>query len=57
MYINFVEHHKHLGLTLGNNGNWSNYIDNILSSAAKTVGIMKSMKYKLSRRALNQIYI
>ena len=55
--INFVEYHKHLGITLGSNGSWSNHIDNILASASKTIAIMKKMKYNLSRRALNQIYL
>ena len=32
--IQFVEAHKHLGLTLSNSGQWHSHIDNILTSAA-----------------------
>jgi hypothetical protein len=56
-YINFVENHKHLGVTISTNGQWGKHIDNVLSSASKTIGLMKKMKFVFSRRALNQIYI
>jgi hypothetical protein len=55
--VNFVDSHKHLGVTLSSNGKWINHIDAILASASKTVSIMKKMKFILTRRALNQIYI
>ena len=32
------------------------HIENILTSAAKIVGIMRRLKFKLTRVALNQIY-
>lgn len=55
--IQFVEHHKHLGLTLSKNGQWHEHIQNILTSAAKIVGIMRKLKFTLTRVALNQIYL
>lgn len=54
--IQFVDTHKHLGLTFSNNGQWHCHIDNIAKSAAKIIGIMRKLKYTLSRSALNQIY-
>ena len=48
--------HKHLGLTLSNTGNWHKHIENILASAAKVIGIMRKLKFRLSRVALYQIY-
>ena len=33
------------------------HIENILTSAAKIVGIMRRLKFKFSRVALNQIYL
>ena len=54
--IQFVYDHKHLGLTLSNTGNWHKHIENILASAAKVIGIMRKLKFRLSRVALNQIY-
>ena len=56
MLIHFVYDHKHLGLTLSNTGNWHKHIENILASAAKVIGIMRKLKFRLSRVALNQIY-
>ena len=55
--INFVDSHKHLGLTLSNDGKWSEHIENILCTASKTVGIMRKLKYSIGRKALNQIYL
>ena len=54
--INFVENHKHLGLTLSSSAKWHVHIENILSSASKILGIMRSNKFKLSRKALNNVY-
>ena len=54
--IQFVNDHKHLGLTLSNTGTWHKHIENILSSASKVIGIMRKLKFTLSRVALNQIY-
>ena len=41
VYIDFVDQHKHLGVTLTENGKWQNHIDNILSSAFKVIGVMR----------------
>ena len=51
-----MEAHKHLGMTLSNNGQWHSHIDNILTSAAKIVGIMRKLKFTFTRITLNQIY-
>ncbi len=55
--ITFVEDHKHLGLTLSNTGKWHSHIDKIISSTSKIIGIMRKLKFQLSRSSLNQIYI
>ena len=54
--VTFVDEHKHLGLTFSSDGKWNNHINNILTSAAKILGVMRKVKYKLSRKCLNQIY-
>ncbi len=54
--LNFVEHHKHLGLTLSNDGKWHEHISNIVRSASKVLCSMKLLKFKLKRSTLNQIY-
>ena len=45
-----------LGMTLSNNGQWHSHIDNILTSAAKIVSIMRKLKFTFTRITLNQIY-
>ena len=61
MYIKSVESHKHLGLTLSYNGQWTDHINNVKKkkkkSAAKVLGIMRKLKFSFSRSALNQIYL
>ena len=55
--LTFVETHKHLGVTLSFDGSWHAHISNIAASAAKLLGSMRLLKYKLKRKTLNQIYI
>ena len=55
--VNFVEHHKHLGLTLSHDGKWHEHIQSISSSASKVLGMMRKIKFSLNRRSLNQIYL
>ena len=55
--VNFIESHKHLVLTLSNNAKWHAHIENFITSVSKLLGIMRTVKYKLSRKAFNNIYI
>ena len=55
--VNFVDHHKHLGVTLSHDTKWHEHINSILSSAARILGMMRKLKYSISRKNLNQIYI
>ena len=55
--ISFVDNHKHLGVTLSSNGQWHTHIENIVNSATKILGIMRKLKYSISRNALNQMYM
>ena len=55
--ISFVDEHTHSGATFSRNGKWKNHIDNLIKSATKILGIMRSLKVKLRRQSLNQIHI
>ena len=55
--IKFVSQDKHLCLTLSENIKWKSHIDSILTSALRMIGLIRKLKYVISRRALNQIYI
>ena len=52
--INFVDSHKHLGVTFSSTGQWHSHI---VLSANKILGIMRTLKYTISRNALNQMYM
>ena len=55
--FDFVDNQKHLGLTLNSDEKWHAHVDNILTSASRTLDILRSLKYKLCRKSLNQIYL
>ena len=47
----------YIGLSLSSNAKWHAHIENTITSESKLLGIMRARKYKLSRKALNNIYI
>ena len=53
----FVDNHKHLGLTFSSDCKWHTHIDNILASASRMLGVLRNLKFRLGRKALNQIYL
>ena len=53
--ISFVDSHKHLGVTLSNNGQWHVHVENIVNSTSKI--LMRKLKYSICRNALNQMYM
>ena len=55
--ISFVDNHKHLGLILSSNGKWKEHISNLLRSASQLLGMMRTLKFRLKRDSLNQIYV
>lgn len=54
--VKFAYGHTRLGLAFSNNGQWYRYIVNIVTSAAKVIGILGKLKFSSSRIALNQIF-
>ena len=55
--IEEVSSHKHLGVTLTCNLSWSSHVEDVWVKAMRRVNIMKGLKYKLSRLALERMYI
>ncbi|XP_053404826.1 uncharacterized protein LOC128558706 [Mercenaria mercenaria] len=55
--LNFVDDHKHLGLTISHDCSWHTHIINITSSASKVLSSMRMLKFKVKRSTLNNIYI
>ncbi|PJE77589.1 hypothetical protein CI610_03484 [invertebrate metagenome] len=54
--VEFVDNHKHLGVTLDANCRWSTHIDNICKKVSKQVSILRKLKYLLNRQTLIKIY-
>jgi hypothetical protein len=48
--------HRHLGLTFNNNANWSQHLESICKKSQQKIGIIRSPKYKFSRKVLHIIY-
>lgn len=49
--------HRHLGLLLSQNLIWSEYIDGVVNSANKKLGLLKKLKFKMGRKNLTKLYI
>ena len=52
----FVQQHRHLGVTLQNNCLWSNHVENIVHSSHRRLNLLRSLKHKLNRNTLSNIY-
>ncbi|MEW8546213.1 MAG: reverse transcriptase family protein [Candidatus Thiodiazotropha sp.] len=48
--------HKHLGLTFSNTCTWSEHIKNITDTAWLRLNLLRVLKFKLNRRALQKLY-
>ena len=55
--ISFVANHKHLGSTLSSTGQLDSHIEKIAISATKILGLMRKLKYYISRNDFNQVYM
>ena len=51
-----VQSHRHLGVTLSNDGGWHSHIEYIKSKAWPRINIMKKLKFVLDRKSLERIY-
>ena len=54
--VSEVKQHKHLCLTFNYNLSWNVHISDLVEQSSRTLNILKSLKYKLSRNALEKIY-
>ena len=57
VYINKVQHHKHLGVILSNDSTWHEHINYITSKAWQNIYVMRKLKFLLDKDSLNKIYI
>ena len=55
--INETTNHKHLGLVLSNNCSWTEHINSISDKAWARLNLMRTLKFRVSRRSLEKMYI
>jgi hypothetical protein len=55
--IKEVETHKHLGLTISEDGNWNEHVKNIMIKVSSHLSVFRRVKFKLKRSCLQTIYI
>ena len=52
--VEFVEHHKHLGVTFSSNCKWHCHIQNILKSTSGQLSMLRRFKIHLNRENLEK---
>ena len=55
--LNETTSHKHLGLTISNTCSWIEHINNIAETAWSRLNLMRLLKFKINRKALEKMYI
>ena len=55
--ITEVESHKHLGVTFESSGTWHKHMQLITTKAWQRIHIMRKLKFRLDRKALETIYM
>ena len=55
--IPITNSHKHLGVTFSSDAKWNIYVENILLSIYKHLNVLRKLKYKLSRKNLEKLYL
>ena len=55
--IPITNSHKHLGVTFSSDAKLNIHIENILSSIYKHLNVLRKLKYKLSRKNLEKLYL
>ena len=53
--LEFVPVHRHLGLLISENLSWTNFIDSVVNSAFKKLGLLKKLKFKIGRKNLSKL--
>ena len=49
--------HTHLGITLSHDLRWHQHINRIVTKAGKRLSLLKRLKFKLSRKTLEKLYL
>jgi hypothetical protein len=55
--IPITNSHKHLGVTFSLDAKWNIHVENILLGICKHLNVLRKLKYKLSRKNLEKLYL
>ena len=55
--IAIVKSHKHLGLSFSEHAKWTVHISAMINKAWTSIGLLRSLKFVLSRLSLEKMYI
>ena len=55
--IPLTDHHKHFGIYFSNDAKWNFHIDSIIKSSTKYISTLRKLKYTLSRKNLEKMYL
>ena len=55
--LEFVDSHKHLGITFSANCKWTVHITVIIASASRQLNMLRKLKFRLDRFILNRLYL
>ncbi len=55
--LNTFKEHKHLGLTMSEDGKWNTHISTYINKAWQRIGMLRCFKFLLNRTALERMYI
>ena len=55
--IEYTRSHKHLGVTFNDKYTWTDHVHQIIDQVSSRIGVLRSLRFKLSRSCLRTIYI
>lgn len=55
--VSQVPNHKHLGVNLSEDTKWSTHVSTNINNAWKRIGMLKSLKFLISRSGLEKLYL
>ena len=55
--IEYTSSHKHLGVTFNDRYTWTDHVHQITDQVSSRIGVLRSLRFKLSRTCLRTIYI
>ena len=52
-----VKYHKHLGVTISDDGSWNKHIELVIDKAYSRLNILRMLKFRLDRLSLEKLYL